>query len=257
MPAGPTGPAGPLASRVTKPLYRAILETAAAWVSRLLLLGAVLLALATCGLDLGQHFGGYKTYSILSGSMSPGMPVGSLALSAPVPTSDLQVGDVITFHPPHRGDLLVTHRVWRIVPDSTDLATGTRGPVLMTKGDANPGPDLWRVPVKGIAMKRVASVPLAGYGMARLQIRIVRVALVMLPVIAFGIVLLVEVWCPRREAPANRPGAPGAAAPVEPEGSPEVPRHHRRDCQRDGFNRPPPWLSSRLRARYRETRSAP
>ena len=52
----------------------AVRSMTAAWTSRLLLLGAVLLALATCGLDLGQHFGGYRMYSILSGSMSPGMP---------------------------------------------------------------------------------------------------------------------------------------------------------------------------------------
>jgi signal peptidase len=172
------------------------------------LLGAVLLALATCGLDLGQHFGGYRMYSILSGSMSPGMPMGSLALSAPVPTSELRVGDVLTFHPPHRADVLVTHRVWRIVPNSTDLATGAKGPVLMTKGDANAGPDLWRVPVQGIAMKRVASVPKLGYAMMQLQTRAVRIALVMLPVVAFGIYLMVELWRPRREVPPSAPTPP-------------------------------------------------
>jgi signal peptidase len=179
-----------------------------AWTSRVLLLAAVLLAVATCGLDLGQHFGGYRTYSILSGSMSPGMPVGSLALSAPVPTSELRVGDVLTFHPPNRGDVLVTHRVWRIVPDSTYLATGGSGPALMTKGDANAAPDLWRVPVQGTAMKRVASVPLLGYAMQRLQTRAVRIALVMLPVIAFGFFLLVELWRPRNEPQPGSPSPP-------------------------------------------------
>jgi signal peptidase len=176
-----------------------------AWATRLLLLVAVLLALATSGLDLGQHFGGYRTYSILSGSMSPGMPVGSLVLSAPVPTSDLRVGDVLTFHPPNRGDVLITHRVWKIVPDSINLSDATSGPVLMTKGDANSEPDLWRVPVRGTAMKRVAWVPFVGYVMQRLQDRAVRVSLVMLPVLAFGFCLLVEVWRPRGARPRGKP----------------------------------------------------
>jgi signal peptidase len=209
VPAGPSGLAGSPSSEPTRRLRRATFAVTAL-VTRLFLAGAVLLVAATCGIDMGQHFGGYRTYTILSGSMSPGMPVGSLAFSAPVPTSDLRVGDVVTFHPPNRGDLLVTHRVWKVLPNSTDLATGRTGAALVTKGDANSTPDPWRIPVAGTAMKRMASVPLLGYGMHQLQTRGVRVALVLMPITAFGIILLVEIWRPKR---SNSPSQPPLRSP--------------------------------------------
>ena len=100
-----------------------------AWTSRLALLAAVLLVLATSGLDAGQRFLSYRTYTVLSGSMRPGMPVGSLVLASAVPTASLVPGDVLTFHPPNRGDVLVTHRVVQVISHPTDVIAGD-----------NPGP---------------------------------------------------------------------------------------------------------------------
>src|SRR5438445_8989650 len=57
------------------------------------------------------HLGGYQMLAVESGSMSPGMPVGSLAITRTVPASTLEVGDVITFHSPQSPSMLITHRV--------------------------------------------------------------------------------------------------------------------------------------------------
>jgi signal peptidase len=68
-----------------------------------------------------------------SGSMSPGIPVGSVAAVQRVDASDVGPGDVVTVERP--GRLPVTHRVVSAEPAG---AGRTR---LVLKGDANPGPD--------------------------------------------------------------------------------------------------------------------
>jgi signal peptidase I len=64
-----------------------------------------------------------------TGSMSPGIPAGSLAIVRALPATDISVGDIITVD---RGDSLpVTHRVMSI--DPVDETTVT----VVLKGDAN------------------------------------------------------------------------------------------------------------------------
>lgn len=64
-----------------------------------------------------------------TGSMSPGIPAGSLAVVREVPASDVRIGDVVTVDRP--GQLPVTHRV-----TSARMVSGTTA-VLTLKGDAN------------------------------------------------------------------------------------------------------------------------
>lgn len=72
-----------------------------------------------------------------TGSMSPGIPAGSVAIVRTIPASEAQVGMVVTVE---RGDLLpITHRVISNEP-APDSPPGTR--MIEMKGDANPGPDL-------------------------------------------------------------------------------------------------------------------
>ncbi len=66
-----------------------------------LLLSAVLVTVgAVFCIALVLHVRGFETFAVLSGSMRPGMPVGTLVLTQPVATAEIRVGDVITFHPP-------------------------------------------------------------------------------------------------------------------------------------------------------------
>lgn len=71
-----------------------------------------------------------------TGSMSPTIPAGSLALVRQIPASDFKIGDVLTVDRP--GQLPVTHRVISIDDDAT--AGGTTRTFRM-QGDANDTPD--------------------------------------------------------------------------------------------------------------------
>ncbi len=77
---------------------------------------------------------GIKPLVFRSGSMSPDIPTGALALSKTTPATDLQVGDVVSVE--NESGVRITHRVHEIV--STDGATST----LILKGDANTDADI-------------------------------------------------------------------------------------------------------------------
>ena len=74
---------------------------------------------------------GYKEMAVLSGSMEPTIPVGSLVYVKPVEVSELKTGDVCTYYLSD-GETFVTHRVMSIDPDAQ---------TLVTQGDANEDPD--------------------------------------------------------------------------------------------------------------------
>jgi signal peptidase I len=150
---------------------------------------AVLLALFVVALGVGPRLLPYRAYVIESGSMNPTIPVGAVAVLRPVHAAELRVGDIITFTRPDTGRGLVTHRIVRI-----EGPAGAR--VLVTKGDANPVPDAWRVPVQGAGWRYAFQVPYAGYVVAVLNLAVVRLA-------AFGVVALLlgaaavrRIWSP-------------------------------------------------------------
>ncbi|MDA4894726.1 signal peptidase I [Streptomyces sp. MS2A] len=74
--------------------------------------------------------GGFSLMMFKTGSMSPAIPAGSVALVQQIPAADTHVGDVVTVDRP--GELPVTHRVTATAPGPTE---GSR--VLTLKGDAN------------------------------------------------------------------------------------------------------------------------
>ena len=107
-----------------------------------LLCVVMLLAGFLCGLRPGV---------VLSGSMSPSIPAGSLAVSRAVSATELHTGDVVTVTD---GDRHVTHR---IVAVDHDGASAT----LQLKGDANPRADEQSHVVRS-APRVVASAPHVG-----------------------------------------------------------------------------------------------
>jgi len=113
-------------------------------------------------LTAGPRLLPFQTFYIRSGSMRPGLPVGSLVVSTRQSAQQLHVGDVITFERPGvKGDM-VTHRIAAIENSPT-------GPVFVTKGDANGAPDSWRVNATGDGWKYAFSVPFLGYAAGYLQ----------------------------------------------------------------------------------------
>ena len=102
---------------------------------------------------------GWVPLTILSGSMAPSMPAGSLAVVAPIDVDErenIPIGTVITYMPHPDSDELVTHRV--IVRN-----TASNGSVsYILKGDANDSPDSAPVLPKQIRAEKKYSIPFAG-----------------------------------------------------------------------------------------------
>jgi signal peptidase len=143
------------------------------------------LAVALGGLMLVPPLAGYERYVITGDSMAGSIDRGAIAYARVVPVDDLRKGDVITYTPPGRTGK-VTHRiVW-----TGRGASGARA--FRTKGDANASPDPWRFELHGDTQARVAAhVPYAGYVVAALSVRWVRMLLIGLPAawVAIGLLL--------------------------------------------------------------------
>ena len=93
---------------------------------------------------------------VLSGSMAPMMLPGDMMIAKSVDPDELQVGDVIVFHPPGSEDpnTLVTH--WIIyLEEEKEL-------MFQTKGDANNVQDDFKVPASDIVGKQSFVIPFAG-----------------------------------------------------------------------------------------------
>lgn len=85
-------------------------------ISTVLVVLVVLLAVALVGVRLV----GIKTYAVISGSMEPTYPTGSLLYVKSVNAQELRVGDAITFMLDE--DTVATHRIIEIIPDDEDKA---------------------------------------------------------------------------------------------------------------------------------------
>src|SRR6266542_4228329 len=126
--------------------------------------------------------GGYMPVAVYSGSMTPTIAVGGLALDRPIPAKEVRVGDVITFTDPYDRGRMVTHRVIAIIRTANGLA-------YRTKGDANPGRDPWTIRLSGQVGRVAFSIPVAGYVLVYAHTREVRGALVIIAaaLILFGL----------------------------------------------------------------------
>ncbi|HEX7297783.1 MAG TPA: signal peptidase I [Solirubrobacteraceae bacterium] len=143
---------------------------------------------------------GFQRYVITSGSMTGTYDRGALVFDRVVPTSSLRAGDVITFRPPGQVGL-VTHRI-------VSLRTVRGRPVLRTKGDANSAPDPWgSFSLDGGEQARVAfQLPYAGFAIAALSERGVRMVVIGGPALLIALVTLAGLW--RASGPEARATAP-------------------------------------------------
>lgn len=115
-------------------------------VTGLLVLAVVVIAILLAGVRLV----GVTPYAVLSGSMEPAFPVGSMIYVKAVDPSSIQVGDPITFYLAE--DLVATHRVIEI-----------DGEGFHTKGDANESPDPGAVSPENLIGKALFCVPKLGF----------------------------------------------------------------------------------------------
>lgn len=113
----------------------------------------MLVALGVVGLGASvvPRVMGMQSYAIISGSMEPAYPTGSLVYAEPAEGAALQAGDVAAFW---RDQDVIVHRVRENVSAEGEL---------VTKGDANDEVDIRPVPYQNVLGRVVFSVPYVGY----------------------------------------------------------------------------------------------
>lgn len=105
----------------------------------------------------GARIFGLQVFTVLSGSMEPAYPVGSLIYVKKVDPRALTSGDVITFMLDEK--TVATHRIVEVVPDEADAAVMR----FRTKGDANNAEDGSLVHYKNVIGTPVFTIPKLGY----------------------------------------------------------------------------------------------
>ncbi len=126
---------------------RIILKTVSTFIIALVVLFAILLA--------GVRLFGLQIYTVVSPSMAPNIPTGSIVYVARA--DELKVGDVITYK--LDDNTLSTHRIIQLVPDPNDPSEV----LYRTKGDANNDPDKLLVSQRQLVGKVVLAIPLLGF----------------------------------------------------------------------------------------------
>lgn len=112
----------------------------------------IVLILACVPLTLPRMLG-YHIYTVVSGSMEPEIPTGSLVYVKNMEPEEVQEEDVIAFYSAMDGNSIITHRV---VTNSTLMGE------FITKGDANEENDMNPVTYDHFIGRVALSVPVAG-----------------------------------------------------------------------------------------------
>ncbi len=96
---------------------------------------------------------GYYSSVIMSGSMEPAIPLGSVVVVNRVDPDDVKVSDIIVFY---RSDSKTLHRVIEKIIENDSY-------YFKTKGDANEDPDPWLVQPEQVQGALLLTVPYYGY----------------------------------------------------------------------------------------------
>jgi len=135
----------------------------------------------------------YRFYVVRSGSMTPTIRPGDVIVTGPAPRL-VKPGQVVVFR---MGDDLITHRVVKVVNKTQ----------VRTKGDANPAPDPFLVPMADIEASALFPIPYLGYLVWFIRSRLGWVLIVLLPalwILAGEIKNILEELRPVKPAPYTR-----------------------------------------------------
>lgn len=121
----------------------------------------------------------YHSRTVLTGSMEPKIPKGSVVINQWVDQKNLKVDQVITYqHPVRKNIIYITHRIVKI--DKTGLLWR-----FETKGDANPASDFGLITQVSIEGKVILMIPLIGYLIEFFKTPVGFVLLVAIPLLIF------------------------------------------------------------------------
>jgi len=105
---------------------------------------------------LAVRFVGLDAYVVQGGPTEPSLPIGALVLVAPIPSTAVRVGDLVTITLPDR---VLTHRVVAI-----EQSEGRE--VFMLRGDASASPDPVVVQPSPVVGKPWIAIPTLGYAVS-------------------------------------------------------------------------------------------
>jgi signal peptidase len=190
-------------------LVRRIMRTRRARCLSLALQGAIVVVLAGAALVflLPLAFGG-RAATMLTASMAPTYPAGSVVMVIPASPEDIKPGDVVTFRSTGGP---VTHRVEAIQRNEAGSL------VFVTQGDGNEGPDFRPVPAADIEGRVVFGVPLLGRFVQAARTPAGLLFLIGLPCLALGAGQLRSVRRKLGPAPASATAGMAASASVNPQ----------------------------------------
>lgn len=144
---------------------------------------------------------GLQSFTVLSGSMSPGIPTGSVVYTQK--TSEVGVGDVITFE---RKGVNVTHRIIDTVDKNGKSVSSLVSPIpgapnpaeifYKVKGDANNAPDSDLVSKDKIVGRVIFNIPAFGSYASYLKTLPGFLILIVLPTLIF---VAFELWNIKKE----------------------------------------------------------
>ena len=137
---------------------------------------------------------GYDVYAIVSGSMEPEIPTGSLVYAKGTEPEAGEPGDVIVFYGGVDADAVITHRV---------VENDGSGKRFITKGDANEGNDVTPIPYEQLLGRVAYTVPVLGLFLPAVSTLAGKVSL--LALLAGAVVLRLAGDRLRREEKPARP----------------------------------------------------
>ncbi|TAL21269.1 MAG: signal peptidase I [Frankiales bacterium] len=171
-----------------------------------LLLAVIVGALAV--LTVVPRAVGGAALTVLTGSMTPEIAVGSVVLVRPVDPGTLRVGDVITYQTKPGAAAYITHRIVEIHEDTNPVT-------LTTKGDANRGADVDPIPVTSVRGKVLFSVPYLGTVKNAISTGGAGLMLLVLGLIGYALLQVVSLVRERRADASAETSAGQGAQPVD------------------------------------------
>lgn len=133
---------------------------------------------------------GDRSFTVLSGSMTPAIETGDVVVTEPIAPSAARVGDIVTFSDPEGTGKLFSHRVQSVQAGGGQFH-------FVTRGDANTSTERWNIAADGTLGRVVYRVPKVGWVLAWAGTGPGRLGLLVLPALALCALGLVRIW--RRE----------------------------------------------------------
>ena len=118
-----------------------------------------------------------KSFIVVSGSMEPSIKTGSIAITRPIPPSQIKKGDIVAFTSPDNPKNTILHRI--------DSVKSTDPLIFLTKGDNNNAPDSWEVSSIAVIGSYVYSIPYLGNAASFIRQPLGFVLMIVVPALLF------------------------------------------------------------------------